>query len=70
MDYCNIVMRKRRAQSREGWIITTIALPPELHRRLMLAALDEHATGTELVRDALQEFLDRREQQQKERKPS
>jgi len=42
-------------------VITTIALPPELHRRLMMAALEENAAGAELIRQAVERFLNRRE---------
>ncbi len=60
-------MAKRKAESREGMIITTVALPPELHRRLVLAALDENAAAAELIRQAVQEWLDRRERERKGR---
>jgi Arc/MetJ-type ribon-helix-helix transcriptional regulator len=53
-------MAKRRAESREGMVITTVALPPVLHRRLVLAALEENAASAELIREAVEEWLDRR----------
>jgi Arc/MetJ-type ribon-helix-helix transcriptional regulator len=53
-------MAKRRAESREGMVITTVALPPGLHRRLVLAALEENAASAELIREAVDEWLDRR----------
>ena len=40
-------------------IVTTVALPPELHRRLVLAAIDEKAAAAELVRLSLKEWLDK-----------
>lgn len=52
-------MGKKRAPSREGMVITTVALPPELHRRLVLAALEANAASAELIRQAVQEYLDR-----------
>lgn len=42
-------------------VVFTVALDPELHRRLALAALDERASMNEIVRDALRTWLDRRE---------
>ncbi len=53
-------MAKRKAESRTGMIVTTVALPPELHRRLMLAALEENAAAAELIRQAIQEWLGRK----------
>jgi hypothetical protein len=41
-------------------IVTTLALPPELHKRLAVAALEEGAASAELIRDAIREWLDRR----------
>jgi len=55
-----VSMPKRRAESREGMIVTTIALPPELHRKLAMAAIEERAASAELVRQAIKEWLDRR----------
>jgi len=40
-------------------VVTTVALPPDLHRRLALAALEENAASAELIRQSLQEWLDR-----------
>jgi predicted transcriptional regulator len=53
-------MAKRKAESREGMIITTIALPAELHRRLALAALEDNAAIAQVMRDAIEEHLKRR----------
>lgn len=63
-------MAKRRAESREGFIVTTVAFSRELHKRLMLAALDENAAASELIRQAVSEYLERRDQQRKGRRPS
>jgi predicted transcriptional regulator len=41
--------------------VTSIALPDELYRRLKMAALDERRPSVDLVRQALTEFLDRRD---------
>ena len=54
-------MTKRRAPSREGMIVTTIALAPDLHQRLARAALEDNAALTELVREAVQGWLERRD---------
>ena len=53
-------MRKKRAESREGMVVTTIALDEDLHQRLAIAAVEERAAITELVRVAVTEWLDRR----------
>jgi predicted HicB family RNase H-like nuclease len=50
-------MSKKRAKSREGMIILSVALPPELHRKLALAALDERASMNELIRLAVADYL-------------
>lgn len=60
LRYRHVPMAKRRAESREGMVITTVALPPGLHRRLVLAALEENAASAELIREAVDEWLDRR----------
>lgn len=54
-------MGKRRAASREGMVVTNVALEKKLHRRLAIAALDEEAAITHLVREAVREWLDRRD---------
>jgi hypothetical protein len=40
-------------------IVTTVALPVEMHRRLLRAAVDVNAAATEVVRQALAEWLAR-----------
>jgi predicted HicB family RNase H-like nuclease len=40
-------------------VVLTVALPPELHRELAIAALDGHASINELIRVAVREYLDR-----------
>ena len=66
-SYSIVVHMKRRADTRQGMIVTTIALAPELHRRLAIAAVEDRAAITELVRAALAEWLDRRERKQNAR---
>ncbi len=56
-------MLKRRAESRKEMVITTVALDRKLHRRLAIAAIEENAAITEVVRQALGEWLDRRDKQ-------
>jgi len=53
-------MARRRALTRDGMRVTTIALPSKLHRQLGQAALDENAALTELVREAVEQWLARR----------
>jgi Arc/MetJ-type ribon-helix-helix transcriptional regulator len=48
--------------------VTTIALPEELHRRLVVEALDRRTVMTELVRQALAEWLARKGRAKKRRK--
>jgi len=57
-------MAKRRAESREGMVVTTVALPPDLHKRLAIAALEEGAASAELIRQAVREWLDRRKRKE------
>ena len=54
-------MKKKRAESREGMVVTSVAFDQKLHRRLAIAAVEENAALTELVRQAVREWLDRRE---------
>jgi hypothetical protein len=42
-------------------IVSTMALPEELHRRLAVAALEDRIAMTEVVRRALGDWLDRRD---------
>jgi hypothetical protein len=61
-------MRKRRAESREGMVITTVALPPDLHRRLAIAALEERAAIAELIRDSVTYYLAERDRMRRKGK--
>ncbi len=42
-------------------VVTTVAFPKELHRRLAITALEENAASAELIREAVQQFLDKRD---------
>ncbi len=66
LQYHSTTMKKR-AQSREGMTVTTVAFEPVLYRRLYLAAFDEKAAINELVRQAVREWLDRRASRRKGR---
>ena len=59
-------MRKQRAESRKDMLVTTVALERDLHRKLSIAALEENAAMTELVRRAVEEWLERRARKRKE----
>jgi hypothetical protein len=52
--------KRRRAATRARMRVTTIALDAAQHRRLQRIALDEHTVLTELVREAVREWLRRR----------
>jgi len=52
-------MKRIRASTSEGHVRTTAALPERLHRRLVLASLETRLVGTEIIRRALIEWLDR-----------
>jgi hypothetical protein len=63
-------MAKRRAASRADMVMTTVAFPRDLYRRLAIAALDENAAIAELVREAVLAWLRRRDTaRRKGRKP-
>ncbi len=51
---------KKKAETREGYVVTTVALPPDLHREVAIAALEDNATINEVLRQAAREWLDRR----------
>lgn len=56
---------KKRAETREGMVVTTVALEDELHRRLAIAAVEDRAAITEIVRQAVREWLSRRDRKGK-----
>ncbi len=49
-----------RAKSRERMTVTTVALPERIHRQLTVAAAEERTVMTELVRQAVVDWLARR----------
>ena len=51
-------------------VVTTVALEPEMHKRLAIAAIEENAAAAELIRVAIGEYLDRRDRQGNRRKRS
>ena len=51
------MLKRQRAESREGMVTTTVALPDELHRALALVAVEKRTVMTELVRQAVREWL-------------
>jgi predicted transcriptional regulator len=60
---------KKRAESRKGMVITSIALSQELHRRLAMIAIEENAAITELMREAIAEWLARRQSPKRRKRP-
>ena len=60
-------MVKRRAESREGMIQTSVAFTPDMHQRLAIAAVEERAALVELIRDAVRDYLDRRDRKRRGR---
>jgi hypothetical protein len=46
-------------------ILTTVALDPDLHRRLSLASIEENAAVGELLRQAARAWLERRDRPRK-----
>jgi hypothetical protein len=52
--------KRKQADSREGMIVTTIALRRDVHRHLSIVAIEDHTVMTELVRQAVDEWLARR----------
>jgi hypothetical protein len=59
------VMSKRKAQSREDHVLTTVSLPRQLHRRLAFAAIEDGWAIAEIIRTAVADWLDRRERKAK-----
>jgi len=52
--------KRQRADSRQDMVVTTVALPRVMHTRLRKLAVDEGTVLTQYVREALQEWLERR----------
>jgi len=55
----------KRAKSREGMVTTTIALEEHQLHELKLVALQDKAAITELVRQAIGDFLSRRQRRER-----
>ncbi len=53
--------KRKRLPSREGTVVTSVALPQALHRRAILAGLDRGWPLTEVLRAALSEWLAKHE---------
>ncbi len=68
LQYHNGAMKKR-AESREGMVITTVALEKDLHRKLAFAAIEDNFAITEIVRQAVAEWLKRREHRRSRKGP-
>src|SRR5713101_9656456 len=51
--------KRKRLDSREDTVVTSMALPRRLHRQARIAALDLNWTLAEVVREALDEWLGR-----------
>ncbi len=51
-------------------MITTVALPEDLHKQLAIAAIEENAAMTELLRDIVREYLKTRNRPRKKGGPS
>lgn len=64
------MVKRVRAESREGMRVTTVALDAAMHRRIAIAAIEESTVMTEIVRQALSEWLDRRARKRREPKRS
>ena len=60
-------MAKKRAPTREGMVVTTVALDEELHKQLAIAAIEDGAALTELVRLAVREYLEARQKRRRRR---
>jgi predicted DNA-binding ribbon-helix-helix protein len=50
-------MAKKRAATREGMVVTTIALDNELHEALERVSFEDKVALTELVRQAVRAWL-------------
>lgn len=70
MRQCDIIAvmeRRRRAASRSGMVVTTVALRESVLRRLTLIAARERTVMTELVRQAVDQWLARRVRKRRDR---
>jgi hypothetical protein len=53
------LLKRKQAASRDGMIVSTFAVTAEMHRRLRQAALTTNTAATEIVRQAITEWLAR-----------
>ncbi len=60
------MQKQKRAESREGMVVTTVALREDVHRRLSIAAVEDRTVMTELVRQAVDDWLARRRRKQRD----
>jgi hypothetical protein len=58
-------MNKQRAENREGHISINVSLPPELHRQLAIASIEDRIALVEIMRRASIEWLKNRERERK-----
>ena len=61
LRYCTAMKTPRRAPTRKGMIITTMAFDPEMHRQLTLTRLDEQCTVNELLRRIVRAWFAQRD---------
>ena len=59
--------KRKRAATREGMIVTTVALDVDVHRRLAIAAIEDGTVMTELMRQAITEWLRARGRRDRDR---
>ena len=53
--------RRQRADTRKGMVVTTCALEADQHERLKAAAAEHSTVLTAIIRQAVEEWLDRHE---------
>ena len=58
----------KKAETREGMIVTTVALPEDLHKELRIIGVEEGRAFTDIVRTVLSEWVARRERRKGRRK--
>jgi predicted transcriptional regulator len=50
-------MARKRAESREGMVLLTVALSPEMHRALAILSLDRRESMNSIIRAAVAKEL-------------
>ncbi|MBI4584014.1 MAG: hypothetical protein HY717_08330 [Planctomycetes bacterium] len=58
-------MSKQKAESRDGYIGINVSLPPDLHRKLAIASIEDQIAMVEILRRASIEWLKNRERERK-----